>query len=142
MVSLDGDGDIGHLVNPLTRISNQMARHLAALSTIAAAVHPCLVETHHIDMQGTGPKSQCVSTLRGHRNALFYLHSPVPLVRSNSVLAAPCTGRARGPSLFANFRHARIHHPPKSTQVACTQFNIRVRTPMPNPQSESFSQSY
>ena len=127
------DGESGSLVNPCVRVSNQMARHLAALSTIAAAVHPCLAETHHLDTQSTGPKSHCASTLRGHRNALFYRNNHVPLVRSNSVLAVPCTGSARGPSLFANFRHARIHHPPRGIQVACTQLKHQSKDPCAQP---------
>ena len=65
-----GDGDIGALGNPLTRVSNQTTRRSAAFSATAAAVHPCLAETPHFDTQITGQKSHCVSTLRGHRNAL------------------------------------------------------------------------
>ena len=48
------DGGSGNLVSLFTRVINQMARHVAALSTIAAAVHLCLVESHHVDIHSIG----------------------------------------------------------------------------------------
>jgi len=56
-------GGNGNLVKPFTFVSNQRTRHLVALKTIAAALHPCLAETHHLDMLSTGQKSHCVSNL-------------------------------------------------------------------------------
>ena len=53
-----------------------------------------MLEFHHFDIQSTGQKSHCVSTFKGHRNALFSLNSRIPLVRSSSELVAHCTGKA------------------------------------------------
>ena len=52
------------------------------------------------------------------------------LARPNSELAAPCKERTRGHSLFANFRHARIHHPPRGTQVACIPLKHHSKDPI------------
>jgi hypothetical protein len=38
---------------------------------VTPAVYPRLVEFLHFDIQSTGQKSHCVSTVPGHRNALF-----------------------------------------------------------------------
>ena len=47
--------------------------------TVTAAVYPCLVVSHHVDMQSTGQKSCCFSTLSGQRNALFQQNIGFPL---------------------------------------------------------------
>ena len=56
--------------------------------TVTAAVYPCLVVSHHVDMQSTGQKSCCFSTLSGQRNALFQQNIgfplPVPVRGQNS----------------------------------------------------------
>ena len=70
---------LASLANPLVRVNSQTVRRLAALSTLTAAVNPCLVETHHIDTQSTGQESHCVSTLRGHCHALFQQTIGFPL---------------------------------------------------------------
>ncbi|PHT26501.1 hypothetical protein CQW23_33884 [Capsicum baccatum] len=70
----------------------------------------------------TGQKSHCVSIRWDHRNALFSLNSRIPLVRTSSELAVQRAG-----SISSS--------PP-------TAYVFGIGTPVPSPQSQSFSRSY
>ena len=64
VVSSDSGQDSGYLVNPFMRVINQMTKQLATIRvTVTPAVFPRLFNFHHIDIQSTGQKSDCVNTI-------------------------------------------------------------------------------
>ena len=128
------DGDSGNLVNPFMRVTNQMTRHFAAWITIAAASHPFLAETHHIDILSTGQKSHCVSTLRRYSNALLQqtigLPSPAPVLwtRFHDQVGRTNPSRDRTP-----WEPKRTNQPKQRPKSSSTRFSFPADHPKPVP---------
>ncbi|KAI3779508.1 hypothetical protein L2E82_09229 [Cichorium intybus] len=93
----------------------------------------------------TGQKSHCVSIRRDHRNALFYLNSRIPLVRTSSELAVRRPGKAPEgavPSPSPGRHAATRSRRGSSSSSPPTADGFGTGTPVPSPQSQSFSRGY
>ncbi|KAK8590450.1 hypothetical protein V6N13_057343 [Hibiscus sabdariffa] len=96
-------------------------------------------------LRSTGQKSHCVSIRRDHHNALFYLNSRIPLVCTNSESTIRRPGKAPEGAVPSPSpgRHAatRSRRGSRSSSAPAAD-GFETGTPVPSPQSQSFSRGY
>ena len=77
-----------------------------------------------------------------HRNALFYLNSRIPLVRSSSELVVQRTGESAIANTFSRPQESRLVGSAVASSPLLATTSVVQETPRPNPQSQSLSRGY